>query len=128
GVTGYRREVDRPVEWNGEARLEVEPVERVDDSQILAIRRPSRAVGHGHIDSPPWVLTAIRYREPITGKRPGGWRRKIEERVNPARPRRGGSSKRPGIGARKQQERERNDPGKCAAAGWTHGKLLVTVS
>src|SRR2546426_482722 len=47
GAAAHARDVDRPGEWDREARLEVEAVERVDDVEIGAIRHAHRTVRLG---------------------------------------------------------------------------------
>jgi len=70
-LTGHRCYVDRTVERYREPWISTKAVERVDDAQILAVRRAHCALRQGQINPSPRVVTGVRDRELVAGKRAG---------------------------------------------------------
>lgn len=81
-LTVHRRYVDRTVERYREPWISTKAVERVDDIQILAVRRAHGAIGQGQIKPSPRVVTGVRDREPVAGKRARSRRRQLKDRVD----------------------------------------------
>src|SRR5712664_3443638 len=59
------RDVDRTAESDRQARLDVEPVQRIQHVDVLAANDVAREIGLGEVNAPPGVLRAIVDREPI---------------------------------------------------------------
>src|SRR5262249_54727421 len=75
-----RVHVDGAVEGDRQARLQVETVQRVDDADVVVVRRPRYTVRQREIDPPAGELARIGDREPVTRERTAAWGRKIERR------------------------------------------------
>src|SRR5262249_21258333 len=84
GGAADRRHVDGAAERDGQARLQVEAVERVDDGHVRIVRRPGGAVGQGKIDPAAGELGRVGHGESVT--REGAALRRVQvERGDGAR-------------------------------------------
>ena len=81
------RGIDIAIEGNRDPRHHVEPIELVQDGDVLALRRLGGAVlRHREIHPPRGVLRVIRHREAIRRERTALERAEVEERTNAAGP------------------------------------------
>ena len=71
-------DIDNASEWDGNAGLDVEAIERIDDVDILAIGNAHRAIRLGQIDVPERVLGKVGFGKSVAGKRARGWTGKVE--------------------------------------------------
>ena len=81
-LVGDARGIDVAVEGNRDPRIQVEPIELVQDGDILALRHLDGTVlRHREIHPPRGVLLVIRDREPIRGERAALERAQVEHRT-----------------------------------------------
>ena len=82
---GHARGIDVAIEGHGDPRNQVEPIEPVQDGEVLALRHLDRAVlRHREIHPPGGVLRVIRDREAIRRERAALGRPEVEEGMNAA--------------------------------------------
>src|SRR4029077_20994319 len=71
GVAVDRAHVDGAAEGHGQARLQVETVQRVDDADVVVVRWPRDTVRRREIDPPAGQLARIGNRESVAWERAG---------------------------------------------------------
>src|SRR6516165_3964606 len=77
-----RAHVDGAVKGDGQARLEVEAVQGVQQLRVLVVGEVRRGVGQGQVHPPPGVLRGVRDREAVAGERAGCRRGKVKYGVD----------------------------------------------
>src|SRR5260370_24241748 len=64
-----RAHVNRSIKGYGEARLQIESIELVQQLRINAVRGPGRTVGQRQLDTQVSILSRVAHRKTIAGKR-----------------------------------------------------------
>jgi len=82
GLAGHAGRIDRAVKGDGDARLEIETIERVDDRDIVAIRRLSAAIRRWQGDPAAGDLAAVGNSELVARERANRRVREIEQHVH----------------------------------------------
>src|SRR6266567_2313119 len=79
GTAAHAGDVDRPGEWDREPRLEVEAVERIDDVDVGAVRRPGGTVELREVHPEPGLVVVVEEREAVARERPRNRRGEVEQ-------------------------------------------------
>src|SRR5262245_20416664 len=69
GVAIDRAHIDGAAERDGQSRLQVEAIQRVDDGDVVVVRGPRGTVRQWQIDSAAGALTEVGHGEPIARER-----------------------------------------------------------
>ncbi len=102
GAVADRGQVERAAERDRQARLDIETVERVDDADVVVVRRVRGAVGQREVDPPAGELVRIGDRESVARERAAlaGVQVERRERARNAAVFQGFQARTPGSGAR----------------------------
>ena len=113
GAAAHAGDVDRSGEGDREPRLEVEAVERVDDVDVGAVRRPGGTVEPREVHPEPGLVVMVEEREAVARERPRDRRGEVEQCLD-----------RSGRGERREEEQEADGEDDEAAVQRTHERPL----